>query len=46
MSHRWQPGDLLMWQNLWVLHWRDGSDPDAQRILHRTRIKGDQPIVA
>ncbi|HEM46806.1 MAG TPA: TauD/TfdA family dioxygenase [Alphaproteobacteria bacterium] len=45
-SHQWQPGDLLMWQNLWVLHRRDGFDPDARRILHRTQIKGDQPIVA
>lgn len=45
-SHRWQPGDLLMWQNLWVLHRRDGFDPDARRTLHRTQIKGDQPIVA
>lgn len=45
-SHQWQPGDLLMWQNLWVLHRRDGFDPNARRILHRTQIKGDQSIVA
>ena len=45
-SHQWRPGDLLMWQNLWVLHRRDGFDPAARRILHRTQIKGDQPIVA
>ena len=45
-SHQWQPGDVLMWQNLWVLHRRDAFDPAARRILHRTQIKGDQPIVA
>ncbi len=45
-SHQWRPGDLLMWQNLWVLHRRDGFDPDARRILHRTQIKGDAAIVA
>lgn len=45
-SHQWRPGDLLMWQNLWVLHRRDGFDPKARRILHRTQIKGDQPIFA
>lgn len=45
-SHKWQPGDVLMWQNLWVLHRRDGFDPDARRILHRTQIKGDQPVLA
>ena len=44
-SHQWLPGDLLMWQNLWVLHRRDGFDPAARRILHRTQIKGDQPIL-
>lgn len=45
-SHQWQPGDLLMWQNLWVLHRRDGFDPDARRILHRAQIKGEEAIVA
>lgn len=45
-SHQWQPGDVLMWQNLWVLHRRDAFDPAARRILHRTQIKGDEAIVA
>ena len=44
-THRWQPGDLLMWQNLWILHRRDGFDENARRILHRTQIKGDEAIV-
>uniref|UniRef100_UPI00262C5082 TauD/TfdA dioxygenase family protein n=1 Tax=Pelagibius sp. TaxID=1931238 RepID=UPI00262C5082 len=42
--HKWQPGDLLMWQNLWILHRRDGFDDNARRILHRTQIKGDTAI--
>jgi taurine dioxygenase len=45
-SHQWQKGDVLMWQNLWVLHRRDGFDPDVRRIMHRTQIKGDEAIVA
>jgi taurine dioxygenase len=45
-SHQWQPGDLLMWQNLWILHRRDGFEETARRILHRTQIKGDEAIVA
>ncbi len=45
-SHQWRKGDVLMWQNLWVLHRRDGFDPDARRIMHRTQIKGDEAIVA
>ena len=44
-AHKWQPGDLLMWQNLWILHRRDGFDDNARRILHRTQIKGDAAIV-
>jgi taurine dioxygenase len=44
-AHQWQPGDLLMWQNLWVLHRRDGFDENARRILHRTQIKGDEAIL-
>lgn len=43
--HKWQTGDLLMWQNLWVLHRRDGFDANARRILHRTQIKGDAAIL-
>ncbi|MFQ5766194.1 MAG: TauD/TfdA dioxygenase family protein, partial [Rhodospirillales bacterium] len=43
--HRWRVGDLLMWQNLRVLHRRDAFDDNARRIMHRSQIKGDQPIV-
>ena len=45
-AHKWRTGDLLMWQNLWILHRRDGFDADARRVLHRTQIKGDQAIVS
>jgi taurine dioxygenase len=45
MRHRWHTGDLLMWRNLNVLHRRDAFDPASRRIMHRTQIKGDQPIV-
>ena len=37
--HSWRHGDVLMWQNLWVLHRRDGFDPNARRVLHRAQIK-------
>lgn len=45
-THKWRVGDVLMWQNLWVLHRRDGFDADARRILHRTQIRGDEAVVA
>jgi taurine dioxygenase len=42
--HRWRAGDVLMWQNLWVLHRRDAFEPGARRILHRTQIAGDETL--
>jgi taurine dioxygenase len=44
VCHRWQVGDLLMWNNLAVLHRRDPFDPDARRVMHRTQIKGNERI--
>ncbi|MCY4502311.1 MAG: TauD/TfdA family dioxygenase, partial [Alphaproteobacteria bacterium] len=43
--HRWRAGDLLVWNNLGVLHRRDAFDPAVRRIMHRTQIKGDREIV-
>ena len=31
--HRWRPGDLLIWNNLGVLHRRDAFDASARRIM-------------
>jgi taurine dioxygenase len=42
--HRWHVGDVVMWQNLWVLHRRDAFDPSTRRYLLRAQIKGDRPI--
>jgi taurine dioxygenase len=44
MCHRWQVGDLLMWNNLSVLHRRDPFDPKSRRVMHRSQIKGDECI--
>ncbi len=41
MCHEWQVGDLLIWNNLSVLHRRDPFDPASRRVMHRTQIKGD-----
>ena len=40
MCHFWQVGDVLMWNNLSVLHRRDPFDENARRVMHRTQIKG------
>jgi taurine dioxygenase len=44
MCHQWQVGDILMWNNLSVLHRRDPFDPKSRRIMHRSQIKGDECI--
>jgi taurine dioxygenase len=44
MCHQWEAGDLLMWNNLSVLHRRDSFDPTSRRIMHRTQIKGSERI--
>jgi taurine dioxygenase len=44
MCHVWQVGDVLMWNNLSVLHRRDPFDPRSRRIMHRSQIKGDERV--
>jgi taurine dioxygenase len=44
LCHEWRVGDVLMWNNLGVLHRRDPFDASARRIMHRTQIKGVEPI--
>ena len=41
MCHEWRVGDLLMWNNLSVLHRRDAFDSKSRRVMHRTQIKGN-----
>jgi len=44
MCHQWQVGDVLMWNNLSVLHRRDPFDPKSRRVMHRSQIKGDERV--
>ena len=44
MCHRWRVGDLLMWNNVSVLHRRDPFDPTTRRVMHRSQIKGNERI--
>jgi taurine dioxygenase len=44
MCHEWKVGDLLMWNNLSVLHRRDPFDPKSRRVMHRSQIKGHERI--
>ncbi|MDP6388878.1 MAG: TauD/TfdA family dioxygenase [Alphaproteobacteria bacterium] len=42
--HRWQPGDLVIWDNRCVLHRGRPFDADKyRRVLHRTTVAGAGP---
>ncbi|MCB2077402.1 MAG: TauD/TfdA family dioxygenase [Novosphingobium sp.] len=39
--HSWSPTDMLVWDNWRMLHAACGCDPNDERVMHRTTIKGD-----
>jgi taurine dioxygenase len=42
--HRWQPGDLVLWDNRCLLHKANGDyDMRQVRYLYRLMLKGDAP---
>lgn len=42
-THRWQVGDLVIWDNRYVLHRGRPWPPDEPRILFRTTVACDDP---
>ena len=42
-KHRWQPGDLVIWDNRCVLHRGHRWPDDQARIMVRTTVAGDDP---
>jgi taurine dioxygenase len=43
LRQRWQPGDLVFWDNRSVQHLATGCPPEQRRRLNRTTIEGDIP---
>ncbi len=39
--HKWGPGDMVIWDNLRMLHCVSGNRPEDARLMYRTTIKGD-----
>jgi taurine dioxygenase len=39
--HRWEPTDMVIWDNWRILHSVSGSPPESGRCMHRTTIAGD-----
>ncbi|MDH3699909.1 MAG: TauD/TfdA family dioxygenase [Alphaproteobacteria bacterium] len=43
-AHKWQQGDVVIWDNRCTLH-RATPFPDTERrVMYRTQIKGDRPV--
>ena len=38
-EHHWQIGDVVMWDNGFLMHRRDAFDPSGNRLLKRTTLK-------
>jgi taurine dioxygenase len=42
--HRWQVGDLVMWDNRSILHHATPFDAHHIRHMHRTTVEGEKPV--
>jgi len=44
LAFRWQPRDVVMWDNRWTMHCATGYDTGAERrVIHRTVVLGEAP---
>jgi len=44
-EHKWQVGDLLVWDNRCVMHHRNAFPPNARRLMHKS-ISAGEPVIA
>lgn len=42
--HKWQDGDMVLWDNWRTLHCANGVPPDQTRVMERTTISGDYAL--
>lgn len=43
-THKWQVGELILWDNRSAMHYRSEVDPTRPRVMHRTMIEGERPV--
>lgn len=43
-SHEWSVGDVVMWDNTGSLHRATPYPEDCKRMLHRTKLEGEEPV--
>ena len=46
LCHRWQPGDVVLWNNLTVAHRHDLVPAGSSRVLQGVRVRGRYTLVA
>jgi alpha-ketoglutarate-dependent taurine dioxygenase len=44
VRHRWQPGDVAMWDNRSTSHYANRDYGDQRRVMHRITLRGDVPV--
>jgi alpha-ketoglutarate-dependent taurine dioxygenase len=42
--HKWSVGDLVIWDNTGTMHRATPYDPKCGRLLHRTKLEGEEPF--
>lgn len=43
-AHSWSVGDVVMWDNTGTLHRATRYDPNSGRMLHRTKLEGEEEL--
>jgi alpha-ketoglutarate-dependent taurine dioxygenase len=46
LRHSWRMGDLVMWDNTGILHRALPFEPTSVRLMHRTTLRGEEPVTA
>ena len=44
LHHRWEVGDLVVWDNTGMLHHAMPYEPTSRRLMHRTTLVGEEAI--
>ena len=44
VRHRWQLGDVAMWDNRATVHYANRDYGGARRVMHRITLRGDEPV--
>jgi taurine dioxygenase len=44
VRHRWQAGDVALWDNRSTAHYANRDYGDQHRVMHRITLRGDTPV--